>query len=1028
MSIFKDTFPDHVQKQINARQNLISYDGPRPQAFHQYVLGKTPWVKMTSFVDYKGNSNLAKNYVLKGGTQSKIGLKRGVEGLASVSGSQAAYKQDPQFGFRPMPGITEVNVRSRDAYGSLREATVKFYAWTLEDLENLIILYMRPGYHVLLEWGFSQYLDVDDDTSPVSKYIVKTFDEPLINIFDGSPKIDTIYRKIRELNIATKGNYEGMLGAIKNFEYTLLENGGFECTTTLISLGEVISSIKMNADSGIDTNLKSSIDENKDVKDDFENALYQLAFGSAIGATTDPPIASELKNKAPNLFTSGILDDKILSFNIFPLNMGPSLNTNTQTTPAQNNTTPSNAQQDLSHNANLDPINGCYIQLAYFIHFINQKHNLFIKNGEKYIDFEIPVNTLPSNFGNGLCLASDNSMTIDNSSCIIFNPYALFNNKNFIGNNGFDPFMVNSRDVNSGKANMKNYIYHDSSQKSYGIIGNIYVNIGKILSIYRSVHKQNKGQVFFGPLMKGILGEIEYALGSINSFDIFTIDNKCVIMDKHYIDPNPNNKFVLNILGNNTIARDHKVHSRIYQEQSSMIAIAAQDRENLGSYQTSTYVAMNKNLKDRLVVNMDYTDPVSKNDSDQLAKEKNIFINNCLVLFDYVRDYILTGTPPLAGSPTLSSLNTFLNSLLVRLERATDYKGIVPMALEVKLDGIAGIIIGDVFKLNASVLPREYRDKSVGFIVTGLSHNIVRADWTTTITAQFCLLDDHARNKKIKNYSNQFYNDAAARVTQNKVAIENAAKSYNILMAFIHDFFADEFNIVETKNLNKISIHYPTVRSLSKPKILKAIANSYSISGNDELDLTQDIAKLTYYGAANNQSISAPTGFFNVNSQVNNTDDIPITTYLNRYGNPGVNNYEDIDYMKTVYNYISEVVKRNKYYYNMQAVPEIQSKFDADFAFILQVYSELYDRFRALVKMFTTFTNPTIFIRPGIIDPSFLTAYEGIHSDVVIHYLNPNSYDTLGKLDTAKLSTNSTLIITFDDHTYKKDAIHSSLQ
>ena len=68
---------------------------------------------------------------------------------------------DRTYGVRPMPGITNVEIKSKSAYGSLREAIVTFYAWDKKQLEDLEKLYMRVGYYVLLEYGWSMYLDTN---------------------------------------------------------------------------------------------------------------------------------------------------------------------------------------------------------------------------------------------------------------------------------------------------------------------------------------------------------------------------------------------------------------------------------------------------------------------------------------------------------------------------------------------------------------------------------------------------------------------------------------------------------------------------------------------------------------------------------------------------------------------------------------------------------------------------------------------------------------------------------------------------
>jgi hypothetical protein len=57
MSIFKDTLKPFVVKQIRTREEILSKEERDPQ-IHKYASGKLPWVKMTSFVDYKGSSDL----------------------------------------------------------------------------------------------------------------------------------------------------------------------------------------------------------------------------------------------------------------------------------------------------------------------------------------------------------------------------------------------------------------------------------------------------------------------------------------------------------------------------------------------------------------------------------------------------------------------------------------------------------------------------------------------------------------------------------------------------------------------------------------------------------------------------------------------------------------------------------------------------------------------------------------------------------------------------------------------------------
>jgi len=229
MSIFQGTLDKYVQDQLKAREIIISqgtYSGgqntvapystvPRNDAFLRYTTGKNSWVRMTSFVNvnkkigsktYSGDE-LARKYILEGGTlyqdpnTGKFGLRAGVGKQSSVYGGNIDQGGNRPFGYRPMPGITSANIVNKSAYGSLREATIKFYCWDKHQLEELELLFMRTGYSILLEWGWSQYLNSKDLTN----ITIENFNTPTINAFNipSDPKLspdEVIYRQIEALN------------------------------------------------------------------------------------------------------------------------------------------------------------------------------------------------------------------------------------------------------------------------------------------------------------------------------------------------------------------------------------------------------------------------------------------------------------------------------------------------------------------------------------------------------------------------------------------------------------------------------------------------------------------------------------------------------------------------------------------------------------------------------------------------------------------------------------------------------------
>jgi hypothetical protein len=230
MSIFRDTFPDFVSASLLERQTGMATRDP---AFLHQLNSRTAWVRMTSGVDYQGTNNLAEQYVLQGGTLNNSSLRYGLGGNGTSTYDTKSPGGSPhRMGIRPMPGITNVDIQSRGAYGSLQEATVSFTCWDISQLEELEILYMRPGYTVLLEFGWS-YIN------PIPNYSNVLLNKPPTSLNEA---FDSISKLVKD----SKGNYDALIGYVKNYNWSARDDGGYDCTTTIISLGEVLESLKCN--------------------------------------------------------------------------------------------------------------------------------------------------------------------------------------------------------------------------------------------------------------------------------------------------------------------------------------------------------------------------------------------------------------------------------------------------------------------------------------------------------------------------------------------------------------------------------------------------------------------------------------------------------------------------------------------------------------------------------------------------------------------------------------------------------------
>jgi hypothetical protein len=986
MSIFKQTFKPHLQKQIKARQKLLSYkegaNGARPIDLQMYTSAKSPWVKMTSLVDYKGDQTLARNYILFGGTlypdpaSPKDALKNKLRSGVSVKGgSYGTNLGSGQYGIRPMPGISHVDIKSKGAYGSLREATITYYAWDVKQLENLFILFMKPGYHVILEWGWSMYLN--SDTGKVIDGDFKTLD-----CFDPTITIEGIYSNLAKYNERYQGNYEGMLGTIKNFSYTMLPNGGFECTTVLISIGDVIESIKMNAEKGVIIKKQEVGTTNdlvrdlQDKKDEFELLMGALANGGVSSTNTSDALIQQIDKKIP-IGSLSIIDKDIKYFGTFNSTVNPTLD----------------------YTANLS--SKTYIQFAYFIHILNEFTNIFLDKGQKLVEFEIPHPKITNNLGNGLCIASYNSMTIDNSVCVIQNSSA-----NLLGANGYSPEVISLTNAYPTQNKMDEYLYKNTN---FGIIGNIYINIGKILDIYKIEHKASNGGVSVAKFLRALLQDISYTLGSINSFDLSVNDNRCAIIDKHYVeleeDSEYGSKFNLSIGGIDTTVRRHNLTSRIFQEQATMIAIAAQSRENIASLQSSTNVFMNKNIEDRLY----RISGESRESLDNLeAQEKKIFLGNIRVLLTYVKQYVMTGKSFTNSEVSVGALNTFLNTLLVRIDKGTNYKAIIPLFLEIEMDGLGGVTIGEIFTIDKDMLPAEYNNKAVGFIVTGISQAISRPDWTTTLVTQFCLLDQLERQKETRKSVRSFTKELDEEVSNEKSSVYNSVINYNILIAFLHDFFKDQFDI---KSYEQDTAELLYSSRGGRLRAMKAMFDQFKgdIGVAFSYMKKEMIGRATYTGTQQKA--------FGRNTKKSMKDPTQLSTYLDitTFSSPatqipseqtGVIQAPSVvgDIKGNVIKYLDYIISNNPYYRDMDH-PEIKRYFDNAFSGIKAKYMEgstvVQDIVGALLSGNTS--NILSSIVPSVIDGGYQ-----------VPYYNPEAYNEYGILDPAKLNSGVSLSFTFD--------------
>jgi len=741
MSIFKDSFKPGVKDQLTARQDALILRTPQTL---QYYNSRNAWIRVTSSVNVNNDGGaLAKKYILQGGilnSSKKLREGLGQDGsYSNVSPDGKKYR----LGIRPMPGITGVTVKSKSAYGSLREATINFQAWDIRQLEELELLYMRPGYSVLVEWGWSPYLNNDKTIGTTVNYID--------DVLNGGVSKEDIWKKAFD-QASKDGNYDSLYGFIKNYSWSARADGGYDCTTTIISTGEILESLKTNYgahDTALDTQgifpSDTSIDRPFEKDSNIQKSYAQNIIAgicNELYLIVSRTIITESKQKG-----------SYEGWDFFRFDLDVS------------------GKEDESDFNDQPQI---YIALKDFIDIMNKY--VLIKdsaspNPKPVVELSLSEGdhmvSSPKTPGPLLCLGHPLQLSTDPTVCLIKNEAWLDPEGNFGIKEGFFDGFDTIKDIMTN-LNASYWYNGNYTDKQLGVIGNIYVNLAYIHSLVTSKDiesgdRKEKNDIAVFDFLKNLMSGISTAIGNVANFDVFTdpVDGKGRIIDINYTNPEDrntayDNAFIIETHNLKSTVRSYKLESQIFPEQSSMIAIGAQAKGGALGENVNTLIDFNQNLTDRVIPKKEApTSESTQTDPKEEAKEKVRHLQESLDIiidfinkinpdwfFEFVGDYDVG-----ESSKYSNALKDIINFWTTYVKSDNKNRSLIPTKLSLELDGIGGIVIGNLFRIPEELLPRGYKGDGagptkMGYIVTGLGHSIQDNDWKTNIDAQFIILDE----------------------------------------------------------------------------------------------------------------------------------------------------------------------------------------------------------------------------------------------------------------------------------------------
>jgi len=690
------SFDSYVAKQLTIRKKIIGKESERSNEQIVYLNAKNSWVRLSSSVDVDNSIEVAKNNVLQGGTISvdsntttnKIGIKGGIG-----KGSKFAYNLTDELGYRPMAGITSVDIISKSRFGTLRDANVSFNCWTLEQLQIMEQLYMRPGYSVLLEWGHTIYYDNTE------KY--QTQFTP-INFFDTSLTKEKIYSLIKTNKERSGCNYDAVFGFVKNFNWSIRDDGGYDCTVNIVAIGDVIDSLKIN------TNLNTTIltknptststnpiEANKE-RSDLHRVLYSIyqRYGIRNGKNdmrNDSTISSyfekDLMLSDPTLFSVWNIDFK---------------NTSSQ--------------------------KSIYITLGALCSIINKNCLLYNNSG-------VPLISIYVDTAYTRAFYHKDQISIDPAVCLV--PSA---------ENGI--FSLNYKNITN--ALKWNIIGEDGLSM---ILFRIPININIVCEILNEISDSSKtGEVSIQKLLQQLLDKVSKSLGNVNDFNVSYDSefNKIVIYDMTRIPGYKLLAFEIPTYGLDSVVLDYKIYSEIFPEMSTMISIAAQNGGSALSIDGSSLSLFNERLNDRIMDNsrnvLKTTTPFygtrglnnvedPQNEQEKVRKRnKELFLDRINKIRNYLNTSVdvfnYNSTDAVAMYSILGDHLKYMKSI----QKPYRTTALIPIKIDLTLDGISNIKIGETFTIPPNRLPSDYNGR-VAFIVVGVSHNVTNK-WVTKITGQ----------------------------------------------------------------------------------------------------------------------------------------------------------------------------------------------------------------------------------------------------------------------------------------------------
>jgi hypothetical protein len=788
-NIIGEEFSSYVCNQINTRQTAHGAGaggGTRTNSDLIYLNSKSAWVKFASgifvegfriaaggkdeaIIDGYAGIELAKSFVLFNTVSALSGSglqQRGTystgdnnifgskQGTYNVNASRTGYATG-DFGLTPPPGIVDMSVKCLNR-GSVKKATVNIKCYTPEQFEVINMLYLRIGYTMFLEWGWSPYLD--NSGNLVSNYttlIEKSF-------FTTSKTHREFLDDIIDERKQHSGNYDGLLCKVTNFNWVFNNDGSYSIEITLLSLGDIIETLKTN------------ITPSKPVFD-VVNGLYLLY--NEFGLITDrfPPTPTNNTINA-YLFLTELGIDQRANPNGYELDTlrfySISNLTNTKDSvqiPLPGRLNPSypigywgweespyrTNEDDVYVGYNdeendLDEINpsAFYMRLGFLLNFIDENIIPKIdKSGTltKYFDLQYD--------GGNYMYYIPYQFSADPRVCII-------KTNETIGSFNAQPGAASDMFVD-----LLDWAIFLDDLGMVGEIMNIYVSHNQIRSCIEE-NLDDQGDINLYDFLSSLCTNINKSLGGVNNLEPIYDDDAGIlkIIDSSLNVKKTDDCYKLLLYGykgsTSNFVHSFNLKTEITNEFATMASVGSTAGGYVKGTENTMFSKWNKGLKDRYKEKLVPGDKLTRDAPPDKPEPRELYYKKIWNL--PATDYSLWGCTAVdvetwemhwdfEGSSWDSTLALSDEIIDQNISIVTEFykwcqakfqeynqkyqsptSGFIPINLSITMEGIGGIKIYNSVNVDTRFLPSDYPD-SLKFIIKGVDHSLQDGKWTTTI-------------------------------------------------------------------------------------------------------------------------------------------------------------------------------------------------------------------------------------------------------------------------------------------------------